>query len=710
LFAVLFLAGSLLAAGAPVGGSGDADTTIVASKEWTGERAGWTLFNDTDGDGKPEMILWSEHDDHDGAVKGTGHLRVYDLPGYVLRYSLDGPGWLDLQVRDLQGDGISELLVTDLGIGSVNLTIVSGLTFKELWKSPDFSDGNMHYKLSDLDADGELEIVWLGMYDNGSKGTDHTAVRMHAYGASTFHEKMNLSGFDGWSDEFWLADLDKDPAKEIVFRTHEMRGNTLAATRLHVVDGATGSVQWETPPDPSLTSISRLQFVDVDNDSAMEIVAAFTETDPVNGTVASIRVFSGNNGTLEWSADVGGHLLELEMAETDGDVGTEVLVTTDTAENSYENAGVPGLVVLDPGGGDAPWSVGPASRPARKLLNLDGRDLDGDGICEIIVTEHSYGKVPRDAATRYSVLDGIDHSTLWTSTEGCGKYTEFVPADLDGDGVFEFTVPETAAGADGKVRSRVHFISSGNYTEEWASGWFAGEMWVYFMQLDGGRRPVLSIHTFEDTPGTYDDTEQVFLLDGGTKEVLWSSPRRNGVEIYSANLVGGPENELLCVCNNWCKIPQTTEMYLYDGSGFGTLWSSGKVPDSLTVRDIGDLDGDGRGEVLTVIERDKGDQIADMQLVMWEFSGNTGPAPSPSGAGQADQEWLGALASGARWGGAPAVLVIAVVAAVASASAGALAFLLVKRRRAGAARASGGGEIALASPKLKPGADIELRK
>jgi hypothetical protein len=151
-------------------------------------------------------------------------------------------------------------------------------------------------------------------------------------------------------------------------------------------------------------------------------------------------------------------------------------------------------------------------------------------------------------------------------------------------------------------------------------------------------------------------------------------------------------------------------MYLYDGSGFGTLWSSGKVPDSLTVRDIGDLDGDGRGEVLTVIERDKGDQIADMQLVMWEFSGNTGPAPSPSGAGQADQEWLGALASGARWGGAPAVLVIAVVAAVASASAGALAFLLVKRRRAGAARASGGGEIALASPKLKPGADIELRK
>jgi hypothetical protein len=134
------------------------------------------------------------------------------------------------------------------------------------------------------------------------------------------------------------------------------------------------------------------------------------------------------------------------------------------------------------------------------------------------------------------------------------------------------------------------------------------------------------------------------------------------------------------------------------------------VPDSLTVRDIGDLDGDGRCEVLSIIERDKDGQILDMTLVMWEFSGNAGPAPSPSGAGQADQEWLGALANGARWGGVPAVLVLTVVAAVASASAGALAFFLVKRRRAGAARAPGGGEIAPASPGLRPGTDIELRK
>jgi hypothetical protein len=341
---------------------------------------------------------------------------------------------------------------------------------------------------------------------------------------------------------------------------------------------------------------------------------------------------------------------------------------------------------------------------------LDGRDLDGNGICEIIVTEYAHGKDRRNVDTRYSVLDGRDHSVLWTSTEGCGKYTELVPVDLDLDGSLEFAVPETTAGADGKLRSRVHVFSSANYTEEWVSGWFAGEMAANSMQPDEGRRPVLRLHTFEDTPGTYDDLEQVFLLDGGTRELVWSSPRRNGAEIFSANLVGGPENELFCICNNWCKVPQTTEMYLYDGSGFGLLWSSGKVPDSLSVIDIGDLDGDGRGEVLTGIERDKDGQILDTKLVMWEFSGHAGPGPSPSGTGQAGQEWLGALASGARWGGAPAVLVVAVVGTLALASSGALAFFLVKRGRAKAARAPGGGDKTPAAPELKPGTDLELRK
>ena len=719
LVGLLMLAGSLLTANIPMTGLGEGSGTVPAKREWSSERytdgPSYELA-DTDGDGASELLVWAVLPG--GGPKGTTGLFVHDLPGYKLASSARVPGEIRPDIRDLDGDGIPEIIVESFGSGRSNITIYSGDTLMVKWKSPDLCDIRGPYQVSDIDADGELELVWYGLYDNGSTPPGETATRIHAFGASSHREKMNLSGIDGRAAGFQLADLDADPAKEIVFLTAQMRKNQLASTRIRVVDGAAHEVQWETPDDPSVEIITQLQFADLDNDSTTEIVAAFMETDPVNGTAASVRVFSGNNGTLEWRHDVGTSILAIKIAETDGDAGRELLVRADSEVlvrppefHQVDTGSEVTLLVLDPGDIKEPWSAGPFLRPAQGSVELSASDLDGDGRAEVIVTNSTFGKDWSSSKAEYTVLDGKDSKVLWNSPQYGGKAAKLVGADQDNDEVFEFMVPDTRINENGQQIGRLHVVSAKNYSEEWTSGEFnGGVVDAGCARVVGDRRPELVISTLEDKPGTYIQFWQKFILDGETKETLWSSPRRPGVDFEAANLVDGPDSEVFCIGNIWKTAGSTTEMFLYGGSNFSELWSSGVLGDSLSIRAAGDLDSDGYGEVLTIIERDKDSQISDFQLVMWEFSLPLGSGPMPSGNDPTGPDETGSPAVTSQWGGVSSVLVMAVAATTASASTGVLAFVLVKRKNARSAQAAGSAGRVPVPPELGPGQDLELRK
>ena len=691
--------------------SGAEDKALSVRKEWTSEKFGncvWFESKDIDRDGTPELLAWVEQDDNN--AKGPGRIRVYDQPGYALRYSADMPGAIHLKTIDLQGDGFQELLIVSTGIGNSNITIISGNDFKTLWHSPDFFDGPIHYQISDIDADGEDEIVWFGLYDNGSSGMDHIAVRIHAFGASSFKEKMNVSGIDGWTDEFWLVNLDGDPAQEFVFLTHEMRGNTLAATRIRVVDGNSHCVQWETADEPAVDMIGEPQFADIDDDGETELVAAFRETDPTGGTTSSVRVFSGDDGAMEWCRNVGNNIETVDIADIDGNAGLELLVTADSAVNAVEHDGETTLKIFGPRDGKELWSLGPFPRHAWGGTDLYASDLDGDRCAEIVTTNFSAGKDWTASKASYTVLDGSNFTTLWTSPQYGGMKARLDAFDQNNDGVPEYMVPDTIVGADGKLTGRLHIFSGVDYSEEWTSDEFPGGVVdAECARVTGDPRPELVISTLEDKNGTTESYWRKYILDGETHKTLWSSPRRPEIEFEAANIVDGPGFELFCIGNTWKRTGSKTEMFLYDCSGFGRLWSSGDLSGYLNLKASGDIDGDGRGEVLTITERDKDNRVLDFQLTAWEFSIPLGLEPVPADGSTTLPDETAESTEYTTNGGDSSVVLIAGAITIVSASTGAVAFMMTKRKVKRAPNVPGGDERLPALPVLETQQDRELR-
>ena len=691
--------------------SGAEDNAPSVRTEWTSEKFGncvWFESKDIDRDGSSELLVWVEQDDNN--VKGLGRIRVYDQPGYALRYSADMPGTIHLQTMDLQGDGFQELFIVSSGIGNSNITVISGNDFKTLWHSPDFFDGPIHYQISDIDADGEDEIAWLGLYDNGSSGMDHLAVRIHAFGASSFKEKMNVSGIDGWTDEFWLVNLDGDPAREFVFLTHEMRGNTLAATRIRVVDGNSHTVQWETADEPAVQMIAESKFEDIDNDGETELVAAFMETDTTVGTTSSVRVFSGGDGRLEWCSKVGSNIRTVDIADINADAGMELLVADDSIDNHVEQDGETTLKVFGPRDGRELWSLGPFPRHAWGGTDLYASDLDGDRRAEIVTTNYLAGKDWTAAKFSYSVLDGSNFTTLWTSPQYGGMKARLDPFDQDNDGVPEYMVPDTILGADGKLTGRLHIFSGVDYSEEWTSDVFIGGVVdAECARVTGDPRPELVISTLEDKNGTTESYWRKHILDGETHKTLWSSPRRPDIEIAAANIVDGPGFELFCIGNTWKQTGSKTEMFLYDCAGFKRLWSSGDLSGSLTLMASGDIDADGRGEILTITERDKDNRVLDFQLTAWEFSIPLGLEPVPAAGSTTFPDETAESSENTTNGGDSAVVLVAGAITMASVSAGVVAFMMMKRKRERAPDVSEGNEKLPAQPLLEMQQDKELR-
>ena len=711
VFSGLFLASTLILSTVLEGGSVGEGTGLSARKEWSSEWYTHGLqynLTDTDGDGTPEILLWvSSLDD----PKDTAKLYVYDQPGYKIVFSANLPGDIRPEVRDIDGDGVPEIIIVSTGAGNSNITILSGRTFTLKWKSPEIYDSNLYYQVSDIDNDGELELVWYGLYDKDTAQAGEAGTRIHAYGASSYKEKMNLSGIDGWTDGFWLADLDADPAKEVVFRTYETRGDTQPWTRLRIVDGAAGCVQWETPADQAVDRFSKPQLADINNDTKIEVLAAVRETDPVNGTTASICVHSGENGSRLWSINANRNIEDFEAGDIDGDGYLELLLTTCTDEHATSPTGSATLEIIGFMDDKVLWSLGPLPGTGHGGTSLDGHDLNGDGISEIIVTNYTWGKTGFYSKAVYTVLDGRDFSTMWASPQFGGKTQVLEAVDQDLDGVQEILVTDTSVGPDGRATGRLHIFSTDDFSGEWTSGEFSGGLvFADCRQVSGDGRPEILLSLLDEKNGTDEHTWQKVLLDGGTRTTLWSSPRRPGIELDISNIVDGPGNELLVIGNTWKTGDWRSEMLLYDGSGFGLIWTSGRLGDYCSMIAAGDIDDDVRCEVLLMVERDNGAKLADWRLTVYEFSAPLGPGPGPAGQEQRFPVVSDNPTQAGAGGDAALVLLAAAAITVASASTGAAALVFTRRGRTVAPKPVSAERPVRFQSELRAGQDIEIRR
>jgi hypothetical protein len=678
---------------------------VVARTEWISERFGNSIFPDfidLDGDGSNEMIISAEDEDSDN--HRWGKFRIYDLPGYHLKFSVDIPGFVNAEYIDLQGDGIRELIIRSIGMGNSNITIISGKTFDTLWKSPEYYNSNSEYFISDVDADGEREMVWTGDNTPGGGESAHLGLAIHVFGTLTFKEKRNFIINCTRPYEFELKNIDSDPEQELIFRTHEMRINVDADTRIWVVDLSNQCVQWVTPNDPHVDRISELQYSDFDNDSQKEVLASFRQTDPVNGTVASLRLFSGDNGSLDWIENVSGSIQSFDQADVNGDGINELLVAADISEDYWSSEGRTTLKIIDPVGRRELWSIGPFQRNGLSGTYFYARDTNGDHIAEPIITNYTFGKNWTISKATDTILNGTDFSVMWKSPVHGGKTDPIDIADYDMDGIPEILLSDTFSDTDGKVKWRLLFCSTHDASEDWTSGIYDGAAaeidWNSALQNSSA---ALFLRVIDDT----DRFSQKIQFDMISRRPIWTSPSYNSAMVVTSNLIDGPDQELIFNGINWNDKGASSVLSIYDYKNHYMLWTSGVNDGSHGFLKTGDLDNDHLGEILTIEERDKGDTIDFFQLKILEFtpSLDSGQPPSKIDPSSPNQQNNG------QTGGASASLVLTAAAVTSvSGSTGIAAFIILYRRRNRQVNDTEKKEVKPPPHELRPASELQFRQ
>lgn len=364
-----------------------------------------------------------------------------------------------LSVTDLNGDGVTELIVT-----TTSDLFVCDNTGSLLWKV--LGAGGTDVVVGQMDNDPALEIATTkSVVDSATHAVQWT--RNGGFGA---HLKLaplagasyqQLIAADAWSTVYsydvatqlprWsistpqdigaiaVADVDNDGTPELLIGDGQWG-------KIHVYNLNTQALKWEANnPEHGVTNIAA---DDVDGDGVADLVwgAGWTSTGADYFYVADTT----GTHTIKWqSLDLEGPFLGPFIADLDGDGKQELVICSTTSASGYSG---PRILVFD----YATLALRGISSPT--LVNSFGnandmkvRDLEGDGHAEIVIaTSNLY-----DGLIDVISFDSSNVFTMkWTNPtpRPNGSPFNFVEiADLDGNGTSEIIAGNSVAttGSDG---------------------------------------------------------------------------------------------------------------------------------------------------------------------------------------------------------------------------------------------------------------------
>ncbi len=273
--------------------------------------------------------------------------------------------------------GGPEHLAVQLTVGAIDTPVVK-------WAQG--STGPLEWQFSaadDLDGDGVPEVV-VGSVDGN----------VYCFDGLDGSLRWSFSAEDWVHSSPAVADLDGDGVKEVVFGSYDHK--------VYCLSGADGSEKWEMLTAGSVHSSPTVS--DVDGDGKLEVLIG-----SFDGRVYSLN---GSTGVPEWTFITGGSVISSPaVANLDWDAGKEVIVTSRK------------VYCLSGGSGALKWSADLSTTSSPVIA-----DVDGDGRREVLVTFNS----------QLVCLSGQDGSTLWSFTAlSSSDATPPAAADVDGDGEAE---------------------------------------------------------------------------------------------------------------------------------------------------------------------------------------------------------------------------------------------------------------------------------
>ncbi len=594
------------------------DIMLYQRTEWTG-RSNYSsefLFCDTDGDGGNEMIFWG---DDGNSTDWRGFVQVYDLPGYGLLWAANYSGSAHVEVVDIWRDGSLQLIISQYADrGDPNVTIVSGRDLSTIWKSPDF-EGSIFSRVVDLNRDRKNELVIFNqsgpLYGRPPPGDS----RIWVYETSGFERlwmSPNLDDAQGYD----LVDLDADAALEIIVNAHQYHHLYTSNNSLLVFDGATFKLEWQTPENESVTIMHLLGYMDVDNDAQIEVVTR-QYTGHGYSLPSNLVVYGGATGALEWASSFAGSLDSVQLADINGDGIQELLATLETSTSSSNDFQNLTHCIFEMKNHEMLWKTdaGIFDRYKGEGSSLQAMDINGDGCQELMIQKvlrHSYGSY----ISWMTVVDGRTFEVLWDSPgfEGFIKYEK--SAQMDSDPSWEMLISWRFP-QNGDWMYRLSIYATDIFNEEWSAGPFLADVWVDYRNVLGDCSAEILLDIFWNDMLNHDCPRELRVLDGQTRDLLWSRPLHlwsdPGIyerEIHFEDIVGSPSNEIIII---WLTADgghlRQEYITVYNDTTFLEEWRSDIFDGALYVNGQGDFDGDGNMEMTVA------NYIDDPIYMIWEF-------------------------------------------------------------------------------------------
>ncbi len=300
--------------------------TYTETQQIGTESSTCVAFGDLDGDGDRDAVVGNIGADHVLFNDGEGNLTHTGATGQTLNNSINTNRTLAVALGDIDGDGDLDIVQGAELIGGV-------FGRNTIWEN----DGNGNFSealffgaeqttrdvdILDIDGDGQLDIVCA------NDGPNRIYLNTSTPGAFAVNELDNGFLTTNQNDEITHAlafgDLDGDGDIDAIAGNQGPNGTGAFDQVWRFANGRFSHVDDIGSPQEATADI---QFVDVDGDGALDVVAAYVN---INGNFPS-KVFPGNKRSIFFQppvefTNVTGNITSVEAVDVDGDRDLDLVV------------------------------------------------------------------------------------------------------------------------------------------------------------------------------------------------------------------------------------------------------------------------------------------------------------------------------------------------------------------------------------------------
>ena len=557
--------------------------TSFAGKVAISSNGGRMRIIDVDGDAKPD-VLFKTYDTltviRNIANGGSLSTASFSAP---VSFALTG---YRFNIADLDGDGKPDVLCQNPNNFSIlrNTSVAGSLTSNSFAPKVDFETGISNTSgatVGDVDGDGIPEVVVTNT-SNSTASIFKVASPLPPVAASPVVSSFSpVSASVGATVTITGTDFNAIPANNIVY---------FGAVRAPVVSGSSTSLRVTVPAGTTYRPISVLNSATgLTGYSSRPFTARFTNP---FGTVIPAGFYQPRVD-INMANSPG----DIHISDFDGDGKPDLLVATTGSGSVFRNISATGII------GPASFAPEAAVAPTGSYGSIAAGDVDGDGKPDIVGIAAGSGNVV--VLRNVSTPGNLSFNTPVTFAPAVQPDIVKI-ADLDGDGKPDLLM------SDGNYNivllrnvSASGTINASSFSSPVRIPVTNGIGSLAVGDVDGDGKPDVVISLYNTIAVLHNVATRGSLNPNSLAAPVYFDPKGLTNKVVLGDLNGDGKPEIVSTPNN-TFMPSHNIVILQNTSTSGTLDSSSfaggisfPVPAEPSGTIIGDVDGDGRADVVT---------------------------------------------------------------------------------------------------------------